>query len=90
MGLGKSTALSLGHRTSRRIKQGKRRSIAGLSLGALDTQDRKQNQKNHLTLDALLTQGKHAVKVTAMIDSGATGLFIDKEFAAHLGLKLVK
>lgn len=34
-----------------------------------------------------MSQDKIAAQVEAMIDSGATGLFIDKEFAEHLKLK---
>jgi hypothetical protein len=37
-----------------------------------------------------LIQNKISLVVDAMIDSGATGLFIDKEFAKKIGLKLWK
>lgn len=61
-----------------------------LHLGALDPNREIGSstvRKQHLILKALLRQGKIAVQTEAMIDSGATGMFIDKTFAQQLGLK---
>lgn len=45
-------------------------------------------KKQHISIQCVLKQQKIAVETEAMIDSGATGLFIDKSFANKLGLKI--
>lgn len=60
-----------------------------LHLGGINPYARKR-KKQHLKIEGVLSQGKISVKVPAMIDSGATGIFIDEAFAKHLGLKRMK
>lgn len=59
-----------------------------MHLGALDPL--RVYKKDHVSIPGVLTQKKIAVGVHAMIDSGATGIFIDKEFAKKIGLQLYK
>jgi hypothetical protein len=37
-------------------------------------------RKNHLHIDCYLKGHRHTVKTAAMVDSGATALFLDKKF----------
>lgn len=60
---------------------------AALHLGALLPFSSVINKKQHVAIKCLLKQKKIAVETKAMIDSGATGLFIDEDFANRLGLK---
>lgn len=69
---------------------GKRPNLGGeaaLHLGAL-LPFLPVRKKQHVSIQCILKQTKIAVEVEAMIDSGATSLFIDKEFAKKIGLKL--
>lgn len=71
------------------MEPGKRSGLdnSALHLGALlPFSPVKKNQ--HISISCVLKQDKIAIETKAMIDSGATGLFIDRDFAKKLGLKL--
>ena len=48
------------------------------------------NSRNHVTLMIALMLNGHLVKTSAMVDSGATGNFVDANLAETLGLPTVK
>lgn len=43
-----------------------------------------------MNIEAQLIQGKVTMKVRAMVDSGATGIFIDADFCTRFGIQTVK
>lgn len=58
-----------------------------LYLGAVSNVKRSSD---HVNIDVQFSQKKVSVRANAMVDSGATGIFIDKDFCRHHGITTVK
>jgi len=57
---------------------------------ALTHTDTLENDNDHIMVKIQLHSGKESVTINAMIDSGATEDFIDREVCNQHGIKMIK
>jgi len=57
---------------------------------ALNYTEIRETDNDHIMVKIQLHGGKESVRINAMIDSGATGDFIDREVCNKHGIKMIK